>query len=174
MPEGMDTQNAQAAETAPVQEKTFTEDEVNAIVEKRLARERKKYPGEEEVAAFRSWKESQQTEKERWDSLSKERDEASAALAAAQAELEQYKRERLLLQKGVPPGDVDYYAFKIGKLVDDSTPFEKAAEGFLQEHTPEKPGPAATPMRVDLGAPLNGKAPTMTLAERINRELRGQ
>lgn len=174
MPEEMNTQNVQSTETAPVQEKTFTEDEVNSIVEKRLARERKKYPGEEELSAFRSWKESQQTEKERWDSLSKERDEATTALSAAQAELEQYKREKLLLEKGVPAEDVDYYAFKIGKLVDDDTPFEKAAEQYLADHSPKQPAPPSHAMRVDSSAPLSGGAPTMTLAERINKELRGE
>lgn len=174
MPDESNTQNVQSTETAPVQEKTFTEDEVNSIVEKRLNRERKKYPGEEELSAFRSWKESQQTEKERWDSLSKERDEANTALSAAQAELEQYKRERLLLQKGVPAEDVDYYAFKIGKLVDDDTPFEKAAVKFLEAHAPKQPEPTASTMRVDSGASLSGRALSMTLAERINKELRGE
>ena len=166
MPDESNTQNVQSTETAPVQEKTFTEDEVNAIVEKRLNRERKKYPGEEELTAFRSWKESQQTEKERWDSLSKERDEATTALSAAQAELEQYKRERLLLQKGVPAEDVDYYAFKIGKLVTDSLPFEKAAEQYLKE----KSMGAVT---VDTAAPLSGGKTPPTPNESMNSLIRG-
>ncbi len=166
MPEEKNAPNVLGTETAPAQEKAFSEDEVNAIVQRRLERERKKYPGEEELAAFRSWKESQQTEKEQRDSLSKERDEANAALAAAQAELEQFRRERLLLEKGVPTGDVDYYAFKIGKLVTDSLPFEKAAEGFLKE---KQPG-AVT---VDLSAPLGGGPAPKSPSETMNALLRG-
>ena len=46
---------------------------------------------------------------------------------------------KFLLDKGVPTGDVDYYAFKIGKLVTDTTDFEKAAEQFLKEHAPQEP-----------------------------------
>lgn len=175
MPEETNTQEVQGTQAAPAQEKSFTEEEVNAIVQRRLERERRKYPGEEELSAFRSWKESQQTEKERWDSLAKERDEAHAALAAAQAELEQHKREKLLLEKGVPAGDVDYYAFKIGKLVTEETGFDKAAEKFLKEHAPQAAQAPERAMRVNSGAPLGGgEPPASTLQEYINNRLRGR
>lgn len=156
-------------ETQP-EEKIFTKAEFDKAMDKavgdRLAGIMKKMPKEEELTAFRSWKESQQTEKERWDSLSKERDEAATALSAAQAELEQYKRERLLLQKGVPADDVDYYAYKIGKLVTDSLPFEKAAEEYLKEKN-------LGAVTVDTAAPLSGGKTPPTPNESMNSLIRG-
>lgn len=167
----INTQQAQehgpAAGASAQQEATFTQADVDNIVNKRLERERKKYPSETELASFRAWKDSQQTEKERWDSLTKERDESLAALAAAQADLTQYQREKLLLDKGVSPDEAEFYAFKIGKLVTDGLPFEKAAESFLKEKA--SGGPA---MRVDLAAPLgSGSAPTPS--QQMNSLIRG-
>ncbi len=156
---------APAPEPAP--ERTFTQAEMDSIIGKRLAKAMKGMPGEEELTAFRAWKQSQQTENEKMDALQRERDESAAALTAAQAELEQYKREKYLLSKGVNGEDVDYYAFKIGKLVSDELTFEKAAEQYLKEH------PAAGGMRVDTAAPLSGGKPGLTPNEQMNSLIRG-
>lgn len=154
------------APVAPT-EKTFTQAELDTIVGKRLAKAMKGMPGEEELTAFRAWKESQQTEKERWDTLTKERDESKTALADAEAKLEQYEREKLLLSKGVPADDVDYYAFKIGKLVDNTTDFEKAAAQYLKDNPP------AGTVQVDLSAPLGGGRPAQNANETMNSLIRG-
>lgn len=160
-------------EATPAQpaEKTFTQAELDSIVGKRLAKAMKGMPAEEELTAFRAWKENQQTEQEKQEARVRELSEAKTALTAAQAELEQYRREKLLLGKGVPAGDVDYYAFKIGKLVTDTVDFEKAAEGYLKEHTPPKEQGV---MRVDLGAPLGGTAKPMTKEDIFKRDEKGR
>lgn len=160
--------NTPAPAPEPAPEKTFTQAEMDAIIGKRVAKAMKGIPSEEELTAFRAWKDSQQTEKERWDSLTKERDESKAALNAAQAELTQYKREKLLLDKGISPEDVDYYAFKIGKLVTDELPFEKAAESYLKEQAPR----GKDAIQVDFTAPLGGgTAPTPN--QQMNDLIRG-
>ena len=148
-------------------EKTFTQAELDSIVGKRIAKAMKGMPGETELTEFRAWKGSQQTEKERWDALTRERDESKIALTAAQAELDQYKREKFLLDKGVPADDVDYYAFKIGKLVTDTTDFEAAAEQFLKDNPP------AGTVQVDLSAPLGGGKPSPSENEMMNSLIRG-
>ena len=156
---------APAPEPAP--EKTFTQAELDTIVGKRIAKAMKGVPEKEELDAFYQWKESQQTEKEKWDTMTRERDESKAALTAAQAELEQYKREKFLLGKGVPAEDVDYYAFKIGKLVTDTVDFEKAAETYLKDNPP------AGTVHVDLSAPLGGGIPAQNANETMNSLIRG-
>lgn len=103
---------------------------------------------------------------EEYSAVEKERDETRASLTAAQAELEQFKREKLLLSKGVPANDVDYYAFKIGKLVTDSKTFEQAAEDFFKENNTGK-------VHVDLGAPLGGGSLQKTANEQMNALIRG-
>lgn len=171
-----DQTNVQATEptTAPEPEKTFTQAEMDAAIQRRLDRERKKYPSEEELTAFKAWKDSQQTEQERWNTLTGERDTALTELAAAQAELEQLKREKFLIGKGVPADDLDYYVFKIGKLVTDTTDFETAAEAYIKERMPKEPEAPTGRMRVEFGAPLGGGSPAqVSLNDRINKMLRG-
>lgn len=119
--------------TAVEQEKTFTQADVDALIQKRLDRERKKYPNEDELSAYRSWKESQQTEQERWNNLTKERDESRTALTAAQAELEQLKREKYVLSKGLSGEEAEFISFKAGKMVDDKTTFEQAVDALTAD-----------------------------------------
>lgn len=57
-----------------------------------------------------------------------EAETAAAALATAQAELEQIKRERYVLSKGLTGDDAEFIAFKAAKLVDDKTTFEQAVD----------------------------------------------
>lgn len=157
-----------APEQDPAPEKTFTQAEVDNMIARRIARATKGMPSEEELTAYRTWKESQQSEKERFDNAVRERDESKTALASALAEVEQYKREKQLMLKGVPAEDVDYYAYKISKLITDDLPFEKAADQFLQSRT------TSSAVKVDFSAPLSGgskQAPTLN--ETMNDLLRG-
>lgn len=126
--------NVQSTETtATEQEKTFTQADVDALIQKRLDRERKKYPSEDELSAYRSWKESQQTEQDRWNKLTKERDESRTALTAAQAELEQLKREKYVLSKGLSGDEAEFIAFKAAKMVNDKTTFEQAVDALTAD-----------------------------------------
>lgn len=114
--------------TAGEQEKTFTQAEVDALIQKRLERERKKYPGDDELAAFRSWKDSRQSEQERWNTLQGERDTLSGELTTAEAERDQLKRELYVLKKGLTGEEAEFIAFKAAKMVDDKTTFEQAVD----------------------------------------------
>lgn len=147
-------------------EKTFTQAEVDALIGKRVAKAMKGMPNEEELAAFRTWKESQQTEQERWNTLTTERDNAKTSLAAAMAKIEQFEREKLLTAKGVPADDLDYYVFKIGKLVTDDKTFEQAAEEFLKQNAPNT-------VRVDMAAQLASGKPTTNANDAMNALIRG-
>ena len=151
----------------PAPEKTFTQAELDTIVGKRIAKVMKGVPEKEELDAFYKWKESQQTEREKQEKRDKELSESKTALAAANTELEQYRREKFLLGKGVSAEDVDYYAFKIGKLVTDTVDFEKAAEAYLKDNPP------AGTVQVDLSAPLGGGQPAKNPNETMNSFIRG-
>lgn len=117
----------------PTPEKTFTQAEVDAMIGKRLAKAMKGMPSEDELSAYRSWKESQQTEQEKWNDLTRERDESRAALTSAQAELEQLKREKYVLSKGLSGEEAEFIAFKAGKMVDDKTTFEQAVDALTAD-----------------------------------------
>lgn len=129
-------------------EKTFTQADVDAIVGKRVAKAMKGMPSTDELNAFHDWQNNHKNDDTLIGTLTQERD-------TARNELEQYKREALLLKKGVPAEDVEYYAFKIGKLVTDKVDFEKATDDFFKDNKVKS-------VRVDMGAPVGGgnNAPT--------------
>ena len=125
--------NVQGTEnTALEQEKTFTQADVDKMIQSRLDRERKKYPSEEEITAYRTWKDGQQTEQERQAKRDKELADSKSALTAAQAEIEQMKRDKYVLSKGLTGDDAEFIAFKALKMVDDKTTFEQAVDKLTE------------------------------------------
>lgn len=165
MAEGINAQSA-GTPTATEQEKTFTQTELDAAIKNRLDRERKKYPSEDELSAYRAWKDGQQTEQERQVKRDKELADSKSALTAAQNELEQLKREKYVLSKGLTGDDAEFIVFKASKLVDDKTTFEQAVDQ-LTEHRSR----ATFDWMAQVGT---GSSIGMTLNERINSELRGR
>ena len=152
-----ETQTAGAPEitTTQPEERKFSQAELDDVVEKRLARERKKFPSQEELTAFRAWQETQQTEQQKQQRILNERNTFEARVTELEAQIEQARRERLLISKGVAADDVDYYVFKIGKLTTDSTDFDKAAETYLKEHAPSVPAAQTAPtVRASFGAQM--------------------
>lgn len=151
--------------TAETQEKTFTQADVDKLIQSRLDRERKKYPTDEELTAYRTWKEGQQTEQERREQQEKDLKDTKAALGAAQTELEQLRRDKYVMSKGLTGEQAEFIAYKAGKMVDDKTTFEQAVDQLTAEKKTTT---------FDWTAPA-GKGPSkgMTLNERINNELRG-
>lgn len=113
-------------------EKTFTQADVDNIIQARLERERKKYPSEEEITAYRTWKDNQQTEQERQAKRDKELADSKSALSAAQSELEQVKRDKYVLSKGLTGDDAEFIAFKALRMVDDKTTFEQAVDKLTE------------------------------------------
>lgn len=121
---------ANAPESTPA--KTFTQEEVDAMIGKRLAKAMKGIPSEEEITAYRTWKDGQQTEQERQAKRDKELAESKSALTAAQTEIEQMKRDKYVLSKGLTGDDAEFIAFKALKMVDSKTTFEQAVDKLTE------------------------------------------
>lgn len=115
----------QPTEPAPAL-RTFTQEQLDAII----ARERTK--------ATKGWfsKEQMDAKDNTIAALTAERDAANADKAKLQTELDGYKNEKFLVSKGVPAEMVDFYAFKIGKLVTKDKTFEQAAEEYIKDNPP--------------------------------------
>ena len=77
-------QNTEATVTEPVKKtedvKTFTQDEVNAM----MAKERSKMPSKEDLKAFNEWKESQKTEEDKKNEILQENETLKKQLAYAE------------------------------------------------------------------------------------------
>lgn len=151
-----------APEPSPA--KTFTQEEVDAIVGKRLAKAMKGVPSDEELTAYRSWKENQATEQERWNTLTNERDTANGRVSALTAELEQAKRDNYILSKGLTGDEAEFISFKAAKMVDEKTTFEAAVDQLTAERE-KKP-------TFDWAAPVGGNKPTNT-SSAMNAIIRG-
>lgn len=149
-----------AVETAPetATEKTFTQAEVDALIAKRLDRATKGMPSKEELSEFKAWKDSQQTEEEKWNNLTKERDTAHGKINELEAEIEQLKRQNYILGKGASGEAAEFAMFKAAKLVDENTTFEEAVDKILAEQ------PAAKPS-FDWAAPLTSNKAAMSKSE---------
>ena len=139
--------------------RTFTQEEVDEIVSKRIARERKNLPTSEELTEFREWKKSKTPQDD-----SATRDDLDSALA----EMEMTRRENYLLRQGIDPDDVDYYVYKISKSMDGETDFEDAAKEFLKTHKKSK-----SAVTIDTGARLNAGNAKRSPNDEMNALIRG-
>ena len=101
-------------------EKTFTQDEVNALLKK----ERKKIPDKEELEKFKSWQESQKTEAQK-------QSEFNQKLTDTTNENISLKQENQVLRSGVNADDVDYVVFKVSKMEGE---FEDNLKVFLKDN----------------------------------------
>lgn len=91
-------------------------------------------------------------------------------LSRAQERVTQLERERVLLSQGVPEEDLDYYVFKIGKLVSGEKDFDTAAKEYLKQHAAAHRG--STPRST--GASLSGRtARAQSTNDTMNKLLRG-
>lgn len=132
--------------TEEIQEKTFTQDEVNELIESRLARAKKQMPSREELEEFKNWKNSQKTETERLAQKEKE-------FHDLMSERETIKRENIVLRSGVIQDDADYVLFRVSKLDGD---FEENLKLFLTDnprYLTAKAGPLNTGVIVNKNMP---------------------
>lgn len=128
--------NVNTTENTAPQETTFTQAQVDVLIQKRLDRERKKYPTEDELTAFRTWQGNQKQEQQNLASITQERDTATAQLAQAQAELEQMKREKYVAAKGLTGDEAEFITYKASKMVTDKVTFEKAVDELVADRKP--------------------------------------
>lgn len=141
----------------PTPEKTFTQAEVDAMIGKRLAKAMKGMPSEEELTAYRTWKDGQVGEKDRWDTL-------AGKLTAAEAERDRLKRDLYLAQKGLTGEEAEFIAFKAGKMVDDKKTFEQAVDELTTDRKKTT---------FDWTAPVGGGKPRTGENDIMNALIRG-
>lgn len=119
----VDTQTTNQNE-GQASEKTFTQEELNKIVQERLDKEKKKMPSKEDLKAFKDWKESQKTEAEK-------QAEKDAEYQKTLNELNSLKQTNAVLEAGVNKDDADYVIFKVSKMEGE---FEENLAKFLKDN----------------------------------------
>lgn len=139
----VDTQTTNQNE-GQASEKTFTQEELNKIVQERLDKEKKKMPSKEDLKAFKEWKESQKTEAEK-------RAEKDAEYQKTLNELNTLKQTNAVLEAGVNKDDADYVLFKVSKMEGDFeenlTKFLKDNPKYLKQETQTEPKATGTSVK---------------------------
>lgn len=93
--------------------KTFTQEEVNGIVKDRLAKAQKGIPSKEELAKYNEWKESQQSQQEKYDNLVKNSNEKDNRIS-------NLEKENAVLKAGITDQDeIEFICYKVGKMDGD-------------------------------------------------------
>ena len=118
------TPTTNESENGGQEQKTFTQEELNTIVETRLAKAKKDMPSKEELKKYNEWKEAQKTEQEK---MAEKETEYQKVLA----EKEQIINENKILKSGVNAEDTDYVLFKVTKMEGD---FEENLSKFLKDN----------------------------------------
>ena len=125
-------------------EKTFTQEELNKIVQERLDKEKKKMPSKEDLKAFKDWKESQKTAEEK-------QAEKEAEYQKTLNELNTLKQTNAVLEAGVNKDDADYVLFKVSKIEGDFeenlTKFLKDNPKYLKQETQTEPKATGTSVK---------------------------
>lgn len=115
------TQTEQKTEEAV---KTFTQDEVNAMLKKEKQKAEKKYEGID-VAKYKEWVESQKTAEQK-------QAEKEAEYAQKDTTISELQKENAVLKAGVKNADdIDYVLFKVSKMEGE---FEENLAKFLKDN----------------------------------------
>lgn len=101
-------------------EKTFTQEEVNAM----LAKEKKKMPSKEDMKAFNEWKESQKTESEK--SLEKDK-----RIETLEKQLAYAENKSVVANAGV---DSKFQKFVLSEVSEIEGDFEDNLKDYLKEN----------------------------------------
>ena len=153
-------------ETAPVQnEKTFTQDEVNRLCAREAGKAQRailrklNLSSEDELSVLLDNAEKGKNSA----SLQTQLDELTRKYSDAEKELTVLKNAKVLSKYGIDDAEMqEFYAYKIGKLVDDKTDFATAAEGYFKDHPTNKghvevsvPGSSASNTANDANKAIN-------------------
>ena len=105
-------------------EKTYTQEEYNALDKKLKAKYEKKYEGID-IAKYKEWAESQKTAEQK-------QADKEAEYKAKDSRISDLEKENAILKAGVKDDDdIDYILFKVNKMEGD---FEENLAKFLQDN----------------------------------------
>lgn len=135
---GANTGNAETTETkedtqetTQTEEKTFTQADVDKLIQDRIAREKKNQLSKEELKAYNEWKESQKTEEEKKNEALTN---AEKARLAAEEKATALEAKVTCLSKGVVADSVDDVVVLAKAMVTEEVTIEQAIDKVLEKY----------------------------------------
>ena len=122
--------NSDTKETTQ-EEKTFTQADVDKLIQERIAREKKNQISKEELKAYNEWKESQKTEEEKKNEALTN---AEKARLAAEEKATALEAKVTCLSKGVVADSVDDVVVLAKAMVTDEVTIEQAIDKVLEKY----------------------------------------
>lgn len=134
---GANTGNVETTETKTdgqetvQEEKTFTQADVDRLIQERVAREKKNQLSKDELKAYNEWKESQKTDEEKKNEALTN---AENARIAAEEKANNLEAKVTCLSKGVIATSVDDVVILAKAMVTDEITIEKAIDKVLEKY----------------------------------------
>ena len=136
---GANTGNAETTEpkadtntqTETKEPKTYTQEEIDKMIETRVNRERKKIMNDEEYKKYEAWKESQKTDEEKKNEALTN---AENARIAAEERANSLEAKVTCLSKGVTANSVDDVVILAKAMVTDEVTIEQAIDKVLEKY----------------------------------------
>ena len=134
---GANTGNVETTETktdgqeTAQEEKTFTQADVDRLIQERVAREKKNQLSKDELKAYNEWKESQKTEEEKKNEALTN---AENARIAAEERANSLEAKVTCLSKGVIATSVDDVVILAKAMVTDEITVEQAIDKVLEKY----------------------------------------
>lgn len=134
---GANTGNVETTETktdrqeTTQEEKTFTQADVDRLIQERVAREKKNQISKDELKAYNEWKESQKTEEEKKNEALTN---AENARIAAEERANSLEAKVTCLSKGVIATSVDDVVILAKAMVTDEITVEQAIDKVLEKY----------------------------------------
>lgn len=157
--------------TVPAQEnggKTFTQEEVNNIIETRLAKAKKDMPSKEELEQYNKWKQEQKTEQEKINDQLTELKNNNGTLANENAQL---KAQIQIMDSNVKKEFMKFVTSEVLSLTNDTTDFKTALKAYKKDN-PQYFGDTVV-KKTQTAPNLNGGIKPQTTNDIMNSLLRG-
>lgn len=122
--------NSDTKETTQ-EEKTFTQADVDKLIQERIAREKKNQLSKDELKAYNDWKESQKTEEEKKNEALTN---AEKARLAAEEKATALEAKVTCLSKGVISTSVDDVVILAKAMVTEEVTIEQAIDKVLEKY----------------------------------------
>lgn len=131
------------------EEKTFTQSDLDAIIQERLRREREKQPKAEELEEFRNFQKSKKTAEQL---ASEELNEAKRISEESKAELAKYKQIDSIRKLNIEEGFIGYVHYEASELAKtQDIPFDEALMRFMKQNADKYAKQETRSITVDTG-----------------------
>ena len=111
--------------------KTFTQEEVNSIVEERLAKAKKNMPTKEELQQYNEWKETQKTEQEKINDKINQLQTNNVTLTNENSQL---KAQLEVLNSNAKKEFVRFVTSEVLAMVNDTTDLKTAIKSYKKDN----------------------------------------